>query len=92
MNASLYPKFIMDDAVSPPPAILIASIFFSISHIFFVPLLNFSISKYPTGPFQIIVLLSFKYFLNSSIVSIPISKPISTLSILSILIFFYLDI
>ena len=77
VNESLYPKLITALAVSPPPIIVI-SLFSNILHSSCVPFENSFSSNFPTGPFQIIVLLSSKYVLNSFILPCPMSNPISS--------------
>mmetsp|Transcript_198 Transcript_198/g.859 ORF Transcript_198/g.859 Transcript_198/m.859 type:complete len:256 (+) Transcript_198:40-807(+) len=72
---------------SPPPMIVIAPLFFDksarISTIPNVPLLNFSISNTPIGPFMITVLQSARAAACALVDSGPLSSPIQPSGILS---------
>ena len=84
MIRSATPAFSTADALSPPPMMVTAFDEASALAISFVPLANSSISKTPTGPFQMIVPADRIASLKSATVPGPISTPIMSAGILSI--------
>ena len=78
---SATPAFSTADALSPPPMMVTALEEASARAISFVPRANASISKTPTGPFQMIVPADRIASLNSATVSGPISTPIMSAGI-----------
>ena len=75
VNLSPNPNLLIAAAESPPPTIEIALELAIASAVFSVPILNFSTSHIPSGPFHITVLAACTSLENSLTVLGPMSQP-----------------